>query len=174
MDESMKLVLGWTIVVAFVFTTAITCMSLIGWVTFAHKKQQYGLYSALIVELVVGSAGGATKAMRLDASAVSEELKTEGANQEISSVISDAVGGASGAPVADKEQLTKLVERIRVKPGTVAAQKKEDLRAAVFKLPAGALKASDVGAIRRADLLAPQKLTTPAVKIGAQPIMPRN
>jgi len=160
MDESMKLVIGWTIVVAFVFTTGITCMSLVGWVRFAHKKQQYGLYSALILEVVVGGAGGATKSVRLDPKEVSAELKDQGASEELLGIISDAVQAPAGeAPAIDRDQLGRLVERIRVPAGSADAKKKDDLREAVKRLPAGRLKPTDVEMIRSSEIL-----TTSAVR----------
>lgn len=49
----IKLVIAYTLLGAFIFTVIITCLSLIGKVTFADPKQQNKLFSTLVVELVV-------------------------------------------------------------------------------------------------------------------------
>lgn len=49
----LRLIIGYTLVGAFVFTVIITCLSLVGLVEFANPKQQQALFGALILELVV-------------------------------------------------------------------------------------------------------------------------
>lgn len=54
MDDVMKLVVGWTIVGAFLFTTVITCLSMVGVIRFADASQQRRLFALLILQIVVG------------------------------------------------------------------------------------------------------------------------
>ncbi|HEX3555116.1 MAG TPA: hypothetical protein VIA62_17980 [Thermoanaerobaculia bacterium] len=55
--EIFKLIIGYTLVGAFVFTVIVTCLSLVGVVRFASQNQQKRLFQVLIVELVVGALG---------------------------------------------------------------------------------------------------------------------
>jgi len=79
--ELMKLVIAYTLVGAFVFTVAITCLSLVGWIRFADKKQQSKLFTTLIVELVVIGLGTFTNLLQLDPAetraAVQQPLRQE-------------------------------------------------------------------------------------------------
>lgn len=49
----IQLTVAYTLVGAFIFTVIITCLSLVGLVKFAEKKQQQRLFQTLILELVV-------------------------------------------------------------------------------------------------------------------------
>ena len=55
--EIIQLIIAYTLVVVFVFTAIITCLSLIGVVKFSKGSQQKILFSILIVELVAVSVG---------------------------------------------------------------------------------------------------------------------
>jgi hypothetical protein len=160
MDESMKLVLGWTLVVAFVFITGATCGSLVGWVKFANKKQQQGLYSALILDVVVAVGGSVTGNLRLDPKQVSAELRSEGGVDAVSGVVNEALGGSSGAaPTLDKEQLARIVEHIAVVPGTQTARDQAELRGAISRLPAGRISTEKAGELRNLELLRRRRVT---------------
>ena len=54
---AIQCVIGWALVLGFVFTVAMTCLSLVGWVDFADKRQQQRLFVVLVVELVVIGVG---------------------------------------------------------------------------------------------------------------------
>jgi len=56
-SELIKLIVAYSFVGAIVFTVIITCLSLIGLIKFAEKKQQNKLFYVLIVELVIISVG---------------------------------------------------------------------------------------------------------------------
>src|SRR5688572_14022396 len=77
-DATMKLVLGWSVVSAFIVTTAFTLMSLVGWIRFANRKQQQGLYAALVLEVIVGSVAGLRSP-----TAVAEETKEAGKDEGV-------------------------------------------------------------------------------------------
>ena len=55
--QIMELIIGYTLVGAFVFTVIVTIFSMLGWVKFADKAQQQKLFSILVVELVIGILG---------------------------------------------------------------------------------------------------------------------
>ncbi|MGK0456563.1 MAG: hypothetical protein ACJAT5_001121 [Lentimonas sp.] len=49
----IQLIIAYTLVGAFIFTVVITCLSLVGLVKFADKKQQNRLFQTIIVEVAV-------------------------------------------------------------------------------------------------------------------------
>lgn len=51
------LVVAWTMVTVFIFTSIVTCLSLVGWVKFANASQQNKLFYALIIEVAASAAG---------------------------------------------------------------------------------------------------------------------
>lgn len=63
--EFMKLIIGYTLVGAFIFTVAATCLSLVGWIKFANAGQQSKLFGVLIVELVTIGLGVFTNMLNL-------------------------------------------------------------------------------------------------------------
>ena len=79
--ELIKLIIAYTLVGAFVFTVAITCLSLIGFVRFANPRQQSNLFAVLIVELVIIGLGSFSDLLELNPAdarrAIQEPLKTE-------------------------------------------------------------------------------------------------
>ena len=44
-QELIRLTIAYTLAGAFVFTVVITCLSLVGWIRFADKKQQQKLFT---------------------------------------------------------------------------------------------------------------------------------
>jgi len=64
--EFIKLAIAYTLLGAFIFTVAVTCLSLIGIVRFADTKQQKRLFTALIVQLVVVGVGFFTQLLTFD------------------------------------------------------------------------------------------------------------
>ena len=166
MDDTMKLVAGWTIVVAFIFTTIVTCMSLVGWIKFTYKRQQHGLYGALILELVIGTVSSVTGSTTLDAQQVANDLRADGATTELLGIVDEGLAtGANTAPVWEREQLSMLIERLDVAPGTPEASQKAALHAQVAKLPSGRISVEAASAIRKSEViasrrLAPRRMTT--------------
>ena len=55
--EIIRLAVAYTALGVFIFTAAITCLSLIGVVQFAKKSQQSKLFYVLVVEIAVVGAG---------------------------------------------------------------------------------------------------------------------
>ena len=138
MDEMMKLVIGWTIVGGFVFTVLVTCLSLVGWIRFADRKQQQKLFYVLIVEVVVGLGAKAAGGASYDTKDAKKEQQQHGSNIAFEEVIADLVGAAQRGEVSiDKAQLERLSERIQAKPGEAAAQRKDALRGLIHSLPEG-------------------------------------
>jgi hypothetical protein len=160
MDEVMKLVIGWTIVVAFLFTTVLTCLSLIFKNIFAKKTQQHGLYVALILELVVGTAANVSGKVSFNPERTAKIVQSEGAAAIVSAALQDAIETpADSTRTTDKAQLERWVGRLNVVPGTAVAEQKTELEHAVRRLPAGRLKPEDVQDLRDTRMLrAPQGL----------------
>lgn len=158
MDEMMKLVIGWTIVVAFVFTTIVTCMSLVGWIKFASKKQQQGLYAALILELVVGGAGKLTGNMSYSPDETGEILRSEGATGLIEAELDAAGRAPAGSNAAiDRETLERLVGHINPVQGSKVAERKAGLLTEIRNLPAGRLSPEGIQRLRTAATLTPRR-----------------
>jgi len=154
LDETMKLVLGWTIVVAFIATAALTLASLVGLVKFAYPKQQQGLYVALILELVLGTVSGATGRARYDPSAVADDVRLEGRRAEVLDQIAERLDSTGeGTSAADREELLRLVDRLEVKPETPQEQQRAKLRSSIEDLPAGQINAESAKAIRKSEPL---------------------
>jgi tetratricopeptide (TPR) repeat protein len=55
--EIIYLIFGYSLTAVFVFTAIVTCLSLIGWVSFASKRQQRSLFAVLVIEAMVGGVG---------------------------------------------------------------------------------------------------------------------
>jgi hypothetical protein len=162
MDEAMKLEIGWTVVMAFDFTTAATCGSLVGWVRFANRTQQQGLYTALILEVVVFAGTSAAGVARFSPAQVSAELKSEGGAEAIGGLVNEALDAtARGEPSVNKEDLERLVELIPVTPGSATERKTEELKAAIGRLPAGQITPDDVRELRRQDVFRLRGATRP-------------
>lgn len=149
MDDMMKLVIGWTIVGGFLFTTVITLLSLIGWVRFADARQQRKLFTVLVVELVVGAGAQVLGGARLDAREVAEEQKAAGSAEAILVAVDDMLDTEGTQRVQpEKEQLSRLLQRVQPKAGTEQATKVEQMRAEVAKLPPGKIDVSRARDIR--------------------------
>lgn len=73
--ELMKLIIGYTLVGAFVFTVIITCLSLIGLVKFTSQGQQVKLFSILIVELAVLGMGTFAGLLELNPSQAAAKIR---------------------------------------------------------------------------------------------------
>lgn len=108
MTETMQLVVGWTIVGAFVFTVTMTCGSMVGWVRFADRNQQRKLFSAVIVEIVLAVGTSATNVARFDPSAVRNDLLDKGNNKAILDLLDDGTKAQPGS----QPKLTKGAGRI--------------------------------------------------------------
>ena len=142
------------------FITAATCGSLVGWVKFANRKQQQGLYTALVVNVIVALGAAVSGNLRLDATAVGAELRSEGGATAVGGVVDEALGNPAGATL-DREQLARLVEHIAVVPGTPTALQKEELRAAIGRLPAGKISPDKARELRNSRLLAVRRTPAP-------------
>jgi chromosome segregation ATPase len=73
--DIIKLIIGYTLTGAFVFTVIITCLSLIGIVKFADPAQQRRLFGVLVVELVVGCVGIYFGFLNVDPKKVQEQVQ---------------------------------------------------------------------------------------------------
>ncbi|HUA67078.1 MAG TPA: hypothetical protein VMA13_00905 [Candidatus Saccharimonadales bacterium] len=76
--QIIQLVVAYTLLGAFVFTVAITCFSLVGWIKFANKKQQQKLFAVLIVQLIIGCVGFFTRLLQFNPKSVANELVEQG------------------------------------------------------------------------------------------------
>jgi hypothetical protein len=132
-DDMMKLVIGWTIVGAFLFTTIITCLSLVGWVKFADAKQQKKLFGALILEVVVGAGAAVAGGVNLDVEGTRKNTQSEA----LVDVARDILGDAKPSAPVDKERLGMIVNRIQFKPGSQREEQVNALRLEIQKLPTG-------------------------------------
>jgi hypothetical protein len=149
MDDLMKLVIGWTLVGAFVFTVAMTCLSLVGWIKFAEKKQQQRLFQIVIVELVVGAGAGLSGFARYNPAPVKSEIRQAGVNEAaIGSLNELLTTDATAAPTITKKQAETLVGMVRARPGTALAVERDALQQKISALPAGAISPQDATAVR--------------------------
>lgn len=113
MTPMMSLVVGWTLVGAFVFTIVITCLSLIGVVKFTNPKQQQRLFHVVILELVLGVAGQATSVLQFDPRPVASDLKSEGRNDYVFGEIEREIQAVEpGQLPPDRKRLLRLVDDI--------------------------------------------------------------
>jgi hypothetical protein len=164
MDDLMKLVIGWTFVGAFVFTVITTCLSLVGWVKFADRKQQQRLFQVVIIELVVGAAAQVAGVARFNPAPVKNDLRQAGANEATTETLKELLAPeADGSSRITKKQAAALVDRIKPRLGTDLAAQKEALRAKVTSMPEGTLSARDASEIR----------THPLLKLKAATLAPR-
>jgi len=136
MNDVMALVVGWTLVGAFIFTVIVTLLSLIGWMRFADPEQQKVLFGALVVELVLGFAAGLVGVARYDPNAVAAKLRAESSAAVIEDLLNPGLGAA---PQVTKAQLEHMVGRID--PGRNADLKKwqEGVKTEIQRLPPGIL-----------------------------------
>lgn len=129
MDPMMQLVVGWTLVGGFVFTMIVTCLSLVGLVAFADKRQQGLLFKALVLQLVVGVGGKVAGAWRFDTREVGAELHAEG------KVDGGAEVGAAWiasqptpeAAQASRGAVLEAVEALRLPEGSRAQEHRAEL-----------------------------------------------
>lgn len=149
MTAMMTLVVGWTLVGAFAFTVAVTCFSLVGWVRFADPAQQKRLFQVLVVEVVVAVGARFAGAARFDPAPVEKSIRKAGANEELRATVGDLLRARDGEPVATREALEALVERIDPMD-RAQVEAKRDLQTRIRALPQGVLKPSDVDTLRRA------------------------
>jgi hypothetical protein len=73
-DQIIKLVIGYTLMGAVVFTVIVTCLSLIGWVTFAESGQQQKLFYVLIVEIIGISVGYFSGLLKFNPAEVRQQI----------------------------------------------------------------------------------------------------
>jgi hypothetical protein len=77
-QEIIQLTIAYTLAGAFVFTVVITCLSLVGWIRFADKKQQRKLFGCLIVEVVAVGVGFFSGFLKFDPAQVAQNLVEQG------------------------------------------------------------------------------------------------
>lgn len=70
----IQLTIAYTLVGAFIFTVAITCLSLVGWVKFADSRQQNRLFAVLILEVVTIGVGSFANLLKLNPAPVVEKI----------------------------------------------------------------------------------------------------
>ncbi len=76
--ELIKLIVAYTLTGAFVFTVAMTCLSLIGRIRFASEAQQKKLFYVLILELTVVCVGFFSDFLKFNPSKVQEAILRDG------------------------------------------------------------------------------------------------
>jgi hypothetical protein len=69
----IQLAVAYTLLGAFIFTVAITCLSLIGFVKFTNQSQQNKLFSVLIIEIIVIGVGYFGNILKYNPSSVATE-----------------------------------------------------------------------------------------------------
>lgn len=154
MDQMMGLVVGWTLVGGFIFTMIITLGSLVGLVKFVNPKQQQALFAALIVEVVVG-VGAKAAGVSYNPAKVAKDVKQAGANEAVTEVLNDILpageGPTPGAPVS-RDVVKKLLQRIRVNPGSPLEESKRIEVERLEKLPSPDIDAKGAAAVRNSAL----------------------
>lgn len=75
-QEIIVLGISYALVGAFIFTLLITCLSLVGWIKFADKRQQNRLFSVLTLELVAGCLALFFNFLSLDPTKISQKIET--------------------------------------------------------------------------------------------------
>jgi hypothetical protein len=149
MNGMMQLVVGWTLVGAFAFTVAMTCLSLPGWIKFADRSQQRKLFATVIVELVVVFGANAVGITRLDPTPVSDALKTEGGNTAVVGILGEMLGtDPASPPHVTREQAEALVGRLKVENDAELRSVKADFQKKVQALPKGTLTPEAIHELR--------------------------
>ncbi len=92
-DQIIKLVIGYTLMGAAVFTVIVTSLSLVGWVTFADSGQQQKLFYVLTVEIIVTSVGYFSGQLKFNPTEVRQQIISDAATAkkrlwELSSITS--------------------------------------------------------------------------------------
>jgi hypothetical protein len=100
----LQLVIGYTLVGAFVFTVIITCLSLVGVVRFADAAQGRKLFAILIVELVVICVAVFSDLIRLSPKQVVAEVTAPIVNELESAREAEARTATSLAELADASE----------------------------------------------------------------------
>lgn len=163
-DEVFKLVIGYTLVGALVFTVVMTCLSLVGWVRFAHPAQQKKLVAVLVVELVGGSAAWFVGGLRLDGQEVADEIadtgERSGEERERQRILGETLPQLA---VLDQAQFEGYLRALAVDPaserGREAATLHGEIRSQVLAVPAGtAVLSPDV--MRRVEELSTRPVMT--------------
>ena len=107
----MGLIIGYAMAGAIVFTVVITCLSLVGWVKFAHPRQQNKLFLVLIVELVAVGVGFFSGFMKFNPVEASEQIETAAISKaETKQELDQAVAGATPRDMAKIVGVLKSVE----------------------------------------------------------------
>jgi hypothetical protein len=145
--EIFKLVIGYTLVGALVFTVVATCLSLVGWVKFEHAAQQKKLFAVLIVELVGGSVSWFTGALRLDGGGVADEIAESGERSGEERERQRILGAAlPQLATLDPGQFQGYLQALHVDPaserGREAVALHGEIRTQVLAAPAGAVTLS--------------------------------
>jgi hypothetical protein len=153
MDSLMTLVVGWTLVGAFVFTVVITCLSLVGWMKFADKKQQSKLFQVLVVELVLGGAAKALGLANFNPVEVGSDLKRQGANAAITETLNTALAGTTDDKGLDRDTAQALVERIDAGGDSSVAAAKAELADRIRAMPPGRIAPAGAQSIRASPAL---------------------
>jgi hypothetical protein len=141
----MSLVVGWTLVGAFVFTVIITCLSLLGWAHFVDKTQQRTLFTAVIIELVLAFGAQLVGVARFQPAPVRESLKAEGSLAVVEHILTPA----SGEPTITKMQLQGIVDRIDVERDPDLKVLKRELGVQIQQLPTGTVSRESARRLNR-------------------------
>jgi uncharacterized protein YjbI with pentapeptide repeats len=72
--QLIQLVIAYSLAGAFVFTLAVTCGSLVGWVKFESPSQQRKLFAVLIIQLCVACVGFFANFLKFDPGGVQQAI----------------------------------------------------------------------------------------------------
>jgi uncharacterized protein YjbI with pentapeptide repeats len=75
--QLIQLIVAYALVGAFIFTTIVTCASLIGWIKFKSPSQQKTLFRALIIQICVAGAGFFANVLKFDPAKVQQAILSD-------------------------------------------------------------------------------------------------
>jgi hypothetical protein len=96
--EIIQLVIGYTLVGAFVFTVVITCLSTIGVIRLPDKRQQRKLFAVLLVEVAAGCVAFFLNFIQLDPGRVEETIEGRAKTDLLVATIRPEMSSGSFSP----------------------------------------------------------------------------
>ena len=106
----IEIAIGYTVLGAFIFTVVITCLSLVGMVTFSNQRQQRILFFALILELPLLGLGIFNRFLSFNIAAARNTIQEAPINIVTSS--GQFVSSASELTQKDEDNRDEVVENL--------------------------------------------------------------